>query len=222
MMAATRGPRLLASDVDPVLAADCHRAHRVFSRVVTEFQLGMIQEASESVPQLEWCTHTLWSWRSGGRPTDASCFDTDLILARIGLDSSWRKARRASSVKPLLRATRSTRKSWSILSNDLNGFLSNALSFTASINFRRACAQPPHRRFGGHHLVCRQRIHRCWEDSFKVVLQTVWDLLDPAKPELSKDRRTSRPTVLPEISLMIFSPGPSCICTATGVSSAWI
>src|SRR5882757_9893881 len=48
---------LLASDVDPVLAADCHGAHRVFSRVVTEFQLGMIQKASESAPQLE-CVFT--------------------------------------------------------------------------------------------------------------------------------------------------------------------
>jgi hypothetical protein len=48
---------LLTSDMDPVLAADCHRAHRVFSCVVTEFQLGMIQEASESVSQLE-CVFT--------------------------------------------------------------------------------------------------------------------------------------------------------------------
>ena len=63
-----------------------------------------------------------------------------LILSRIGLDSSWRKACRASSVKPFSRATRSTRKSWSIFATIPMDSLSNALSLTASINFRRACA----------------------------------------------------------------------------------
>src|ERR1700722_13991045 len=40
-----------------IVAADCYRAHRVFSRVVTEFQLWIIQEASQSLPQLE-CVFT--------------------------------------------------------------------------------------------------------------------------------------------------------------------
>ena len=68
---------MLASDVDPVLPANCHRAHRVFSRVVTEFQLGMNQEASESVPQLE-CVFTRFGPGTLGLRTDSSRFDTDL------------------------------------------------------------------------------------------------------------------------------------------------
>ena len=54
---------------------------------------------------------TLW-----GKPSLRAASILSFILSRIGLDSSLRKACRASSVKPLSRATRSTRKSWSIFS----------------------------------------------------------------------------------------------------------
>ena len=45
------GSGLLAADMDPVFAAERDRAHRVFGKVVAEFEFRVFQKASEFRPK---------------------------------------------------------------------------------------------------------------------------------------------------------------------------
>ena len=73
-IAATRGPAFSCPmwvQLRCLIAPDRHRAHRVFSEVVAQFQLGIVEQARELVPQAKGVGASLaerarWEWVEGG------------------------------------------------------------------------------------------------------------------------------------------------------------